>query len=210
MPSTLGLKVTPAVLIPRPETECLVETALAVLSEDAGPGARRILELGTGSGAVILALAVERPGDILRATDQSEEVLSIARDNAGRHGVSQRISFFCGDWFTPIDREVDGFDLILSNPPYIRRKDIPNLQPEIFRFEPNAALDGGLSGIDSLEHIITTAPSYLRPNGHLLLEIGHDQRTLLERVIEKTGSYKETVFIKDYGGHNRVLSIRKK
>ena len=207
---SLGLKVTPAVLIPRPETECLVENALAVLSEDAGSGVRRILELGTGSGAVILALAAERPGDLLCATDQSEKVLSIARDNAERHGVLQRVSFFCGDWFMPIDREADGFDLILSNPPYIRRKDIPKLQPEIFRFEPKIALDGGPSGIDCLGHIITTAPPYLRPDGHLLLEIGHDQRTLLEKVIEKTGSYQEAVFIKDYSGHDRVLRIRKK
>jgi len=206
---SLELKVTPAVLIPRPETECVVETALAVIAEDAGAGVRKILELGTGSGAVILALAAERPGDILCATDQSEEVLSIARENAERHGVLQRVSFFRGDWFAPIDRQADGFDLILSNPPYIRRNDIPDLQPEIFCFEPNTALDGGPSGIESLGHIITAAPPYLRPNGHLLLEIGHDQRTALERVIEKTGSYQEAVFIKDYSGQDRVLRIRK-
>jgi len=207
---SLGLKVTPDVLIPRPETEFLVETALAVLSEDTGAGARKILELGTGSGAAILALATERPGDILYASDQSGKALSIARENADRHGISKRIFFFCGDWFTPLNREADGFNLIISNPPYIRQGDIPNLQPEIFRFEPHAALDGGPSGIDSLTFIITAAPSYLLPNGHLLLEIGHDQRILLEKVIEKTGCYREAAFLKDYSGHDRVLKIRKK
>ncbi len=207
---SLELKVTPDVLIPRPETECLVETALAVISEKPEQGTRRILELGTGSGAIILALAAERPGDTLWATDQSEKALSIARGNAERHGVSRRITFCRGDWFAPIDRDIDGFDLILSNPPYIRRGDIPNLQPEISRFEPNAALDGGPGGIDSLEHIIAAAPFYLRTGGYLLLEIGQEQKFLLERVVEKMVCYGEPVFIKDYSGYDRVLKIKKK
>lgn len=207
---SLGLKVSPAVLIPRPETECLVEAALSVLSANTGKDSRRILELGTGSGAVILALAMERPEDILYATDRSGKVLVAAQDNAERHGVSGRISFLCGDWFAPIDRRVNRFDLILSNPPYIRRKEIPNLQPEIFRFEPHTALDGGPDGVDSLGHIIAAAPPYLRSGGCLLLEIGHDQRPLLERAIEQTGGYQEPVFIKDYSGHDRVLRLQKK
>ena len=207
---SLGLKVSPAVLIPRPETECLVETALTVLSQDEAPGARKILELGTGSGAVILALASERPGDILFATDQSGEALAVARDNARMLGVDQRISFLWGDWFVPVDRAGDSFDLIISNPPYIRRSDISNLQPEIHRFEPNAALDGGPDGIECLRHIIDTAPNYLRPGGYVVLEIGHNQKALLAKVIDQTGCYGGVEFVKDYSGYDRVARMRKK
>jgi len=207
---SLPLKVAPAVLIPRPETECLVETALAVLSKKEPPGPRRILDLGTGSGAIALALAVERSGDVFFATDRSVEALSIARENARRHGVGDRISFLEGDWFTPVSAAEPGFDLIVSNPPYIRRRDIEGLQPEIRQFEPGGALDGGSDGIDCLAHIILAAPRYLRPSGSLLLEMGHDQKLLLGEVAQRAGCYEDAMFFRDYGGHDRVLQLRKK
>lgn len=207
---SLPLKVSPAVLIPRPETECLVEAALSFLSEDDGGDARRILDLGTGSGAIVLALAFERPHDVFVAVDRSSSALAIARENAERHGVDHRVRFLDGDWFEPVDRGEDDFDLIVSNPPYIRRKNLENLQPEIRLFEPLSALDAGPEGVDSLVYIILTAPRYLRPSGCLLLEIGCDQNTLLEAAVRQAGCYEETLFIKDYGGHDRVLQLRKK
>ncbi len=207
---SLALKVTPAVLIPRPETECLVEACLSVLSKDEAYGVRRILDLGTGSGAIILALAAERPGDRFIAVDQSDEALSIARENARQHGMDQRIRFLKGDWFSPVDSGEAAFDLIVSNPPYIRRADIETLQQEIRGFEPMAALDGGPDGTDCLAYIIATAPQHLRSSGHLLLEIGCDQRLLLERAVKAAGCYDEVAFLKDYSGHDRVLRLRKK
>jgi release factor glutamine methyltransferase len=207
---SLPLKVTPAVLIPRPETECLVEAALAVLSKDEFPGPRRILDLGTGSGAIVLALAVERPGDDFFATDRSGEALSIARENARRHGVDDRVCFMEGDWFAPVNTAAARFDLIVSNPPYIRRGDLEDLQPEIRQFEPPGALDGGPEGIDCLAHIILTAPRYLRSSGSLLLEMGHDQQGLLTEAVRRAGCYGDGTFLRDYGGHDRVLQLRKK
>jgi len=207
---SLALKVTPAVLIPRPETECLVEAALAILAKDEGARARRVLDLGTGSGAIVLALAAERPHDVLVAVERSQSALSIARENADRHGTAPRIRFLAGDWFEPVGREEAAFDLIVSNPPYIRRGDLEGLQPEIRLFEPVSALDGGPDGTDCLSRIIQAAPRYLRPSGHLLLEIGHDQKPMLEALVEGAGCYDEMTFIRDYGGHDRVLRLRKR
>jgi release factor glutamine methyltransferase len=207
---SLALKVTPAVLIPRPETECLVEAALAILSTGGDSVPKRILDLGTGSGAIVLSLATERPRDVFAATDQSDAALSIARENAERHGVDSRIRFLRGDWFDPIDPGEAPFDLIVSNPPYIRRGDLENLQPEICRFEPAAALDGGPEGTECLAHIIALAPRHLRPSGFLLLEIGHDQRPILEEMARRSGYYEDVRFLKDYSGYDRVLQVRKK
>lgn len=205
---SLALKVTPSVLIPRPETECLVETALAFLSKDEGAQGRTVLDLGTGSGAIVLALAAERPHDHFVAVDRSPGALAIARENALRHGAADRVRFLSGDWFEPVGQAA--FDLIVSNPPYIRRKDLETLQPEIRQFEPVSALDGGPDGIDALAHIILTAPQYLQPSGCMLLEIGWDQKPQLQTVVQQAGCYEETAFIKDYGGHDRVLQLRKK
>jgi release factor glutamine methyltransferase len=206
---SLSLKVTPDVLIPRPETECLVEAALAALEKSVGPGHGRVLDLGTGSGAIILALAAERPNDHLVAVDRSASALAIARENAGRHDMDSRVRFLNGDWFEPLDQE-KGFDLIASNPPYIRRDDIAHLQPEITAFEPVSALDGGPDGARCLVHIIHTAPKYLRASGSLLMEMGHDQAALLEAIAGQTGCYETPTVLKDYSGLDRVFHLRKK
>lgn len=206
---SLVMRVTPAVLIPRPETECLVEAALAFLPEDEGADGRRILDLGTGSGAIILALAVQRPHDVFVAVDRSPSALAIARENAERHEIAPRVRFLKGDWFEPVSKGEPAFDLIVSNPPYIKREDLESLQPEIRQFEPVSALDGGPEGIDALSHIILTAPRYLQPSGCLLLEMGWDQRRLLEPVARQAGCYEEMTFLKDYSGYDRVLRLRK-
>jgi release factor glutamine methyltransferase len=188
----------------------LVEAALEVFSPDASSGSRRILDLGTGSGAIILALASEWPGDEFYATDRSAEALAVARENAEHHGMEGRIRFLKGIWFAPVDMAGPGFDLIVSNPPYVRQGDLEGLQPEIRLFEPVAALDGGADGSDCLVHIILNAPRYLRPSGCLLLEIGYNQNSLLKQAARQAGCYGEPVFLKDYAGQDRVLMIKKK
>ncbi|MFW5640543.1 MAG: peptide chain release factor N(5)-glutamine methyltransferase, partial [Thermodesulfobacteriota bacterium] len=130
---SMGLRVTPAVLIPRPETECLVEAALHRLDRDKS---KRILDAGTGSGAVALALNRERPGNTIIASDRSREALAVARGNAIRHEAAESIAFFCGDWFEAIRPAVSNVDLIISNPPYIRTADLARLEPEVRAYEP--------------------------------------------------------------------------
>ncbi|WP_373500140.1 peptide chain release factor N(5)-glutamine methyltransferase [Desulfococcus sp.] len=212
---SLSMIVTPDVLIPRPETECLVEAALKLLappkSADAGAGPPlRVLELGTGSGAVALALAAELRTGLIAASDRSEKALGVAVQNARRHGLDRNLLFFSGDWFSCLRPGMTPFHMILSNPPYIPSAEIDRLQAEVSRYEPRGALDGGADGLGPIRTIIGQAPDYLRPGGHLLLEIGHDQSADIERIVELSGAYAECAFIRDYGGHLRVASIRRK
>lgn len=205
---SLTLAVTPDVLIPRPETECLVEAALRLMPDDnAESPACRVLDMGTGSGAIALAVASERPSATVFALDRSPAAIRIARSNARRHALDERVHFFCSNWFSSIgaDRR---FDVILSNPPYIRREDMADLQPEIVRYEPHGALDGGIRGLDDVAMILRTANGFLRPGGHVLLEIGHDQKSAVQAVARETGDYEPAVFFKDYSGHDRVLQLR--
>lgn len=210
---SLPLAVTPDVLIPRPETELLVETALALQAPTMGADGRpavRILELGTGSGAVALALAAELRTAFIAASDRSEKAIGVARANAGRLAMDGRIHFFCGDWFSCLRPSGARFDMILSNPPYIPSGEIERLQAEVSRYEPRGALDGGADGLSAIRAIIGQAPDYLRPGGYLLLEIGHDQSAAIERIADGCGAYAEWAFIRDYGGHFRVARIRRR
>jgi release factor glutamine methyltransferase len=211
---SMSLSVSADVLIPRPETECLVEAALSYLSEPHCPvspgGGRRVLELGTGSGAVILALAAHRPSEHYFATDCSIRAVKAAESNVRRHRLDGKVAFVVGDWFAPFRSLGPGFDMIVSNPPYIPTLDIPGLQPEISMYEPRLALDGGLDGLVCLRRIIGTAADHLRGGGILLLEIGHSQKRQIEEIVDANGGYEAVSFLKDYGGYHRVLRIRKK
>lgn len=204
---SLELAVTSDVLIPRPETEHLVESALSLVPEDPGSAPRRILDMGTGSGAIVLALASERPGHLFFASDRSPRALDVARKNVGENGLGDAVRFFSGDWFAPLRPDGKGFDLILSNPPYIRTEDIKGLQPDVRYHEPVAALDGGEDGLDCIRHIIRSASAYLAADGHLLLEIGHDQKSAVREMARNTGRYGKIVFEKDYAGHDRVVRL---
>jgi len=206
----LDLKVTGDVLIPRPETECLVERALEILSAASTATGQRILELGTGSGAIILALASQQPDPLYFASDASLKAIEIARDNARRLHLAQHVCFFGGDWFAPLGPESGCFDLIVSNPPYIRSGELEGLQPEIVNYEPALALNGGGDGLASLRRIIDQAHQYLKPGGMLLVEIGHDQQTAVHRMIQQCGQYDQFRCILDYSGRDRVVEIRKK
>ena len=212
---SIPMAVTPDVLIPRPETECLVETALALLSPSGGktewPGpAPRILDLGTGSGALALALASELKTAVLMASDRSEKAIGVARQNARRLGLDRRVHLFCGDWFACMHAPAWRFDMILSNPPYIPTAEIDRLQEEVSGYEPRGALDGGIDGLAAIRIIIDRAPDYLRPGGHLLLEIGHDQKAGVEKIVALSNHYAQLDVIRDYGGHDRVAKILRK
>lgn len=211
---SMDLAVSRDVLIPRPETECLVEAALPLLAEYTGQDSdfkvMRVLELGTGSGAVVLALAAHRKEHLYLAADCSIKSVQVAAENARRHGLQEKIHFICGDWLTPLNSRRDRLDMILSNPPYIQSRVIEQLQPEIFKYEPRLALDGGLDGLVCLRQIIANAHQYLKPQGHLLLEIGHDQSAQVAAIIDSCNQYEGVVFRKDYSGYDRVVLMRKK
>lgn len=207
---SMDLEVNRSVLIPRPETECLVERALESLAVDSNPGSKSILELGTGSGAVILALASENSRHSYLGTDISSDALGVARRNAIRHGLGSKIRFMVADWFAAFNAKSGSFDLIVSNPPYIRSADLRRLQPEIHVFEPVAALDGAKDGLRCLRHIIQSAYLYLKQGGALLLEMGYDQQAPLTQIIDTCGQYEDVQFYKDYSGHDRIVSMRKR
>lgn len=197
---SLPLRVTPAVLIPRPETEVLVERALARLPHDRDPA---IADIGTGSGAIAIALAHERPHARIAATDASADALAVAQDNAARLGCT-RISFRLGQWLAPLGHET--FDLIVSNPPYVRLGD-PHLLEGDVRFEPRAALAAGPDGLDAIRAIAFQARAHLARGGWLLLEHGFDQRDAVQTLLRHYG-YRDIQTYRDYAGHDRVTEAR--
>ncbi|MHC4325725.1 MAG: peptide chain release factor N(5)-glutamine methyltransferase [Planctomycetota bacterium] len=207
---SIDLAVSDDVLIPRPETECLVEVAQKTLSNESALPRKRILELGTGSGAVILALASQHPDHFYFATDVSPNAIGIARLNSRRLGLQENIRFFCGNWLSPLRPESDYFDMILSNPPYIKSADIDKLQPEIHIYEPAIALDGGDDGLCCLRRIINLAFRYLKPRGVLMLEIGHDQKEDVHAIMRECDRYDNFFCTQDYQGHDRVIRVTKK
>ncbi len=201
--------VTPEVLIPRPDTETLVEAALEILAfKKAGRKNLRVIDLGTGSGAIIVSLAKAFPLNRYFATDKSGQALKVAKQNVLRNLEGTDVLFWAGSWFEPVKCR-QGFDLIVSNPPYIPTGDIPLLQPEINRYEPWLALDGGSDGLDCIREIIGAAPGYLAPNGSLLIEIGAGQKEAVADIAEQARAYGPAEFHFDYAGHPRVVKLVK-
>jgi release factor glutamine methyltransferase len=211
---SMDFSITKDVLIPRPETEHLVEAVLRLLPEDSNSGSspepKRIFELGTGSGAIILALASTRTNNLFYASDRSFKAVALARQNARHHRLEKRVNFFCADWFAPLRNGISRFDMIISNPPYIPTRDLHRLQPEIYKFEPISALDGDTDGLGCLKHIINNAHLYLNRRGRLMLEIGHDQKNDVRKMIDSCRNYENIVFTKDYSGYDRVVQMTKK
>jgi release factor glutamine methyltransferase len=200
---SLDLEVSPAVLIPRPETEGLVTAALDLLAKPGGGRRPRMVDLGTGSGAIAIALATSRPDAAVWASDRSLEALAVARRNAHRHGVDARIQFLAADWLAPFPSAPPGFDVVAANPPYIPSAQLAGLEPEVRDFEPRVALDGAEDGLACLERIITDARRVLAPEGHLLLELGFDQSAAVAALLTRAG-FGEIRFHRDYAGHLRV------
>lgn len=198
---TLDLAVTPATLVPRPETELLVELALARLPVDAPV---RVADLGTGSGAIALALARERPQAVVWATDASREALEVARANADRNGIGNVI-FRQGSWLQPLGEEP--FDLIASNPPYIADGD-PHLARGDLRFEPPMALSSGADGLDAIRTIVGGASAHLRTGGWLLLEHGFDQGEAVRQLLRVAG-WVDVVTERDLEQRDRITLGRR-
>lgn len=203
---SLPFHVSPSVLIPRPETEVLVEEVLKVV---AAPQEARwqVLEIGTGSGAIAVALATEKEDIQVTATDLSGEALAVAKDNAERNGVTDRIQFLQGNLFAPVTGQ---FDVIVSNPPYISRRDFDLLPPGIRDYEPTAALLAGPEGIEFHRELICRGASFLKRGGWLLMEMGEGQGEQIRRLFADDGGYEKADIRSDYGGMERVIKARRK
>ncbi len=191
-------KITKDVLSPRPETEMLIEAALESLKDKTEP---KILDLGTGSGVIAISILAEVTQAKGLALDISAAALDIARDNALRHSVSDRLAFLQGSWFEPVTGR---FDIIVSNPPYITDAAMTALAPEVTGFDPDMALRGGPDGLEAYRVIISEAPNYLKPNGILLFEIGYDQGQSVSHLLE-TRNFTQIVTSQDLAGHDRMI-----
>jgi len=201
---SLNFKITNAVLIPRPETELLVEAALQRIPLNAPC---KVLDLGTGSGAVAIAIARHRPQAQIIATDISADALVLSEENARRLGASN-VRFICGDWFGAL-AEIPAeqlFEVIVSNPPYIAAQD-PHLQQGDLRFEPQAALASGIDGLDAIRQIINSAPTHLSDGGSLLFEHGYDQARSVRQILKLAG-FINVFSLRDLAGIARVSSGR--
>ncbi len=208
---SLDFSVGPQVLIPRPESELLMEQVVSLRDKDRLTKSRnlRILDLGTGSGILAIVIARELAEASVWASDVSAEALALARINARKHGVEERIEFLLSDmWQGLLDSSLV-FDVIVSNPPYIPSDDISSLAPEIRDHEPRLALDGGEQGMFFIKEIIKEAPQYLNAGGWMLLEMDPEQTALAMALMDKNDDYAEKRLIKDYSGHDRVVMAQK-
>jgi release factor glutamine methyltransferase len=205
---SLEFHVDKHVLIPRPETEIVVHTALRLLHNTAlaTPG---ILDMGTGSGCIGVALATELPQAAVWALDIEDEALALARQNARHHAVDERLTFCQGDLFAPISHLTERFHLIVTNPPYIDRETVDTLQPEVRLWEPQRALDGGQDGLDFYRRLLYDSPNYIRPGGWLVMEIGHDQRDAILQLAQAQCHLSIQNCVQDYAGHDRVVVFQR-
>ena len=222
---SLSLAVSAGVLVPRPETETLVEATLAVWSEMQADASREpratsrelsaerptIVELCTGSGAVAIALATEIPTARILATDVSWRALRVARANALAHAVAGRVTFLRGNLWQAVNGQAPAgsVDLVVANPPYVPTRDVATLMPEI-RWEPRLALDGGADGLRVQREIIATSPERIRPGGCLLLEIGADQAEAILALLGKMGRFETGRIFRDLAGRPRVIAARRR
>lgn len=201
---SLDFQVTRDVLIPRPETERLIEVVLQLAAQLRSNKPLRMLDIGTGSGAIAVSVAKELPSARIYATDISPSALAIARQNAALNGVAGRIIFRCGDLFAPLADQTASFDMIVSNPPYIRRAEIVTLEPDVYRWEPRTALDGGADGLDFYRRIAAQAGRFLAPNGAIALEIGADMGAEVLPILMQAGFNRDVKIVQDYAGRDRV------
>jgi release factor glutamine methyltransferase len=203
---SLPFEVNPAVLIPRPDTECLVVECLRLAKELPNP---RVLDLGTGSGNIAIAVAHQHKGARVTAVDQSPEALAVANRNAEQSGVANRLHFLQGDLFSPVPLG-ERFDFIVSNPPYIPREDLDRLPVGVRDYEPHTALDGGPGGFAVFDRLVDQARAYLVEGGYLIIEIGSPQEALARQRVVSYPEYDLSKTLLDGSGHPRVLRARLK
>ena len=204
------LNVSPAVLIPRPETEYLIDLAIAAIKTPSNSQLSTSLlshghwaDLGTGSGAIALGLATAFPEAVIHAVDRSAAALAIAQSNARQYNLTERIQFYEGSWLQPLEQLKGKLSGIVANPPYIPSAMVPALQPEVAQHEPHLALDGGADGLDCLRHLIATAPDYLQPGGIWLVEMMAGQAIAAAELLHQQGSYCEIQIYPDLAGIDR-------
>ena len=201
---SLDFEVSPTVLIPRPDSEFVIVECLRATKPLAAMAG---IDVGTGSGNLAIAVVHQHKGARFQAIDRSEASLELARRNARRHGVADRVEFLEGNLFEPIPAGAR-VDCILSNPPYIPTAEIPKLPVGVRDYEPHVALDGGPTGLEVVGQIIAQASGHLKPGGQLILEIGAPQETVVRKLIEDTARFDLLPTIHDYAGHPRVISAR--
>jgi len=198
----LDLIVSPAVLIPRPETEHVIEGVLELARGAPNP---RIVDVGTGSGCIAIALAKELPAAEIHATEISPPALEVARANAARHQLERRISFHLADLLTGLPDE--SFDFVVSNPPYVGESEEDHVQLEVRKFEPRSAVFAGPTGLEVIERLIPQAHARLKLGGWLVLEIGYSQEPAMRNLLSR---WNDIRFIRDLQGIQRVVAARKK
>jgi release factor glutamine methyltransferase len=203
----LRLEVSPAVLIPRPESEYVVMEFLRLAKGIPEP---RVLDLGTGSGNLAIAVAHQHPGAQATAIDLSPDALAVAKRNAEQHKVSNRIQFFKGNLYEPLSdvAEEARFDFILTNPPYIPQEELGHLPRGVKDYEPRSALDGGPGGFIIFDRLIAEAPKHLKPDGYLIVEIGSPQEKPARDKLAALGQFELGETIRDGAGHPRVMCAR--
>jgi release factor glutamine methyltransferase len=224
------LQVSPAVLIPRPETELIIDLAKAMVEADGRwqeAKSKKITvetqsipsiksedvyhwaDLGTGSGAIALGLAVAFPAAKIHAVDQSGEALAIARANAEAYNLHSQIDFYQGNWFTPLQHLKGNLRGVVSNPPYIPSQTVPTLQPEVRCHEPHLALDGGSDGLDCIRHLVETAPDFLQPGGFWLIEMMAGQADAIVKLLEHNRHYTAIAVHNDLAGIERFVTAQR-
>jgi release factor glutamine methyltransferase len=201
---SLEFSIDPAVLIPRPDTECLVMECLRLAKGMTEP---HILDLGTGSGCIAVAVAHQHRTARVTAVDLSADALTVASRNAARHGVADRIQFLQGDLFAPLSADMH-FDFVLSNPPYIAHEEMGRLPVGVRQYEPHLALDGGPGGFAVFDRLVEQSRAHLRPGGYLIVEIGAPQESPSRQRIAALPGFELARTIRDGSGHPRVLRAR--
>jgi release factor glutamine methyltransferase len=208
----LEFEVTRDVLIPRPDTETLVENVLQTVRHQPGMESPRVIDLCTGSGCIAAAIAHHLKTAMVLAIDISPPAVKVARQNVERLGLNDRVTVEEGDLFSPLQHMVDvqPFNLIVSNPPYIRTSDLASLDRSVRQYEPLQALDGGLDGLTLHRRILDEAADRLLPGGRVYLEIAFDQGDLAREMGGNYGDFDEVRILKDFGGRDRVLTLRRR
>jgi len=198
---SLAFKVNQHVLIPRPETESVVETALKLIKDIKIP---RILDVGTGSGAILISLLTEQQDAVGTGVDISDKALDVARANSERHHVQERGAFHISNYLEDVKGR---YDLVVSNPPYIDDKAMAELPKDVKNFEPEIALSGGQDGLSAYRTIIAGLSGVLKPGGHIVFEVGFDQKTAVSELLMRAG-FADIACAKDLAGHDRILSAK--